>query len=72
MTKRLERIQYSAALAVSGAWRGTNIDKLYEELDWESLYYCRWYRRWPLFQAHHESIPNVFVSLSTTLKISQI
>ena len=32
MTKRLERIQYSAALAVSGAWRGTNIDRLYEEL----------------------------------------
>ena len=37
MTKRLERIQYSAALAVSGAWRGTNIDRLYEELGWESL-----------------------------------
>ena len=45
MTKRLERIQYSAALAVSGAWRGTNIDRLYEELGWESLYYHRWYRR---------------------------
>ena len=45
MTKRLERIQYSAALAVSGAWRGTNIDTLYEELGWESLYYRRWYRR---------------------------
>ena len=41
MTKRLERIQYSAALAVSGAWRGTNIDRLYEELGWESLYYHR-------------------------------
>ena len=45
MTKRLERIQYSSALAVSGAWRGTNIDRLYEELGWESLYYRRWYRR---------------------------
>ena len=31
-TKRLESTQYSAALAVSGAWRGTNTDKLYEEL----------------------------------------
>ena len=41
----MERIQYSAALAVSGAWRGTNIDGLYEELGWESLYYRRWYRR---------------------------
>ena len=45
MTKRLERIQCSAALAVSGAWRGTNIDRLYEKLGWESLYYLRWYRR---------------------------
>ena len=26
-TKRLESTQYSAALAVSGAWRGTNTDK---------------------------------------------
>ena len=38
MTKRLERIQYSAALAVSGAWSGTNIDSHYEELGWESQY----------------------------------
>ena len=44
-TKRLESTQYSAALAVSGACRGTNTDKLYEELDWEILYYRRWYRR---------------------------
>ena len=43
-TKRLEPTQYSAALAVSGAWRGTNTDKLYEELGWEILYYRRWYR----------------------------
>ena len=32
MIKRLERIQCSAALAVSGAWRGTNIDRLHGEL----------------------------------------
>ena len=44
-TKKLESIQYSAALAVSGAWRGTNTDKLYKELGWGILYYRRWYRR---------------------------
>ena len=44
-TKRFESTQYSAALAVSGAWRGTNTDKIYEELAWEILYYRRWYRR---------------------------
>ena len=45
LTKKLESIQYSAALAVSGAWRGTNKSKLYEELGWEYLYHRRWYRR---------------------------
>ena len=34
-TRRLESTQYSAAQAVSGAWRGTNTDKLYQELGWE-------------------------------------
>ena len=44
-TKRLESTQYSAAPAVSGAWPGTNTNKLYEELGWAILYYRRWYRR---------------------------
>ena len=44
-TKRLESTQYSAALAVSGAWRGTNTDKINEELGWEIICYRRWYRR---------------------------
>ena len=41
----LERTQYQAALAVSGAWKGTNLDKIYEELGWETLTYRRMYRR---------------------------
>ena len=44
-TKKLESVQYSAALAVSGAWKGTDMDRLYEELGWEPLYYRRWQRR---------------------------
>ena len=44
-TNKLEAIQYSAALAVSGAWHGTNRQKLYEELGLEPLYHRRWYRR---------------------------
>ena len=44
-TKKLETVQYSVALAVSGAWRGTNKCKLYKELGWEYLYHRRWYRR---------------------------
>ena len=30
----IESTQYQAALAVSGAWRGSNTSKLYEELGW--------------------------------------
>ena len=45
VTKRLEQTQYHAALAVTGAWRGTNRQKLYDELGWEELYHRRWYRR---------------------------
>ena len=44
-TKKLGTVQYSAALAVSGAWKGTNKCKLYKELGWEYLYHSRWYRR---------------------------
>ena len=41
----LESFQYSAALTVSGTWKGTNTDRIYEELGWEPLYYHRWQRR---------------------------
>ena len=41
----LERTQYQAALAVSGAWKGTNMNKIYEELGWESLNHRRMFRR---------------------------
>ena len=34
---KLERVQYQAALAVTGAWQGSNSSKLIEELGWESL-----------------------------------
>ena len=41
----LERTQYQAASAVSGAWKGTNRYKIYEELGWESLGQRRFFRR---------------------------
>ena len=47
--EKLESVQYSAALAVSGAWRGTSREKVYAELGWESLSLRRWRRRLTLF-----------------------
>ena len=35
--EKVERIQYQAALAVTGSWQGSNRSKLYEELGWEML-----------------------------------
>ena len=44
-TQRLDRTQYCAALAVTGAWRGTIRTRLCRELGWENLYHRRWCRR---------------------------
>ena len=37
LMEKVERVQYQAALAISGAWRGSSRSKLYEEFGWESL-----------------------------------
>ena len=42
-TKKPEASQYSAALTVSGAYRGTSKCKLDEEMGWVNLYHRRWY-----------------------------
>ena len=47
--EKLEQIQYSAALVITGAWKGTSREKLYYELGWESLNLRRWSRRLILF-----------------------
>ena len=45
-----ESIQYQAALAVTGAWQGTNRSKFYEEFGWETLSHRRMCRR--ILQVH--------------------
>ena len=47
--KKLELIQYNAALAITGAIRGSSREKLYQELSFESLQQRRWYRKLCLF-----------------------
>ena len=42
---KLESIQYNACLAITGAIRGTSKEKLYQELDLESLQLRRWFRK---------------------------
>ena len=45
LMEKVERIQYQAALAITGAWQGSNRSKLYDELGWECLSDRRWCRR---------------------------
>ena len=49
LMEKLEAVQYSAALAVTGTWRGTSCEKLNAELGWESLRSRSWSRRMTLF-----------------------
>ena len=46
---KIERVQYNAALAITGAIRGTSQTKLYSELGLESLKFRRWMRRLCMF-----------------------
>ena len=41
----IERVQYNAALAITGAIKGTSQLKTYKELGLESLKFRRWFRR---------------------------
>ena len=50
LMEKAERIQYQAALAVTGAWQGSSRSKLYEELGRECLSERRWCRR--ILQIH--------------------
>ena len=45
LMERIERVQYQAALAITGAWKGTSLNKIYDELGWETLTDRRWFHR---------------------------
>ena len=44
-SNKLETVQYNAALAITGAIKGTSHEKLYQELGLEYLQQRRWVRR---------------------------
>ena len=65
LMEKVERIQYLAALAVTGAWRGSSCSKLYDELGWESLSDRRWCKR--ILQTHKIVINKVPLYLNDKL-----
>ena len=50
LMKKIEGVQYQAALEITGTWKGSSRTKLYEELGWESLSDRRMSRR--ILQIH--------------------
>ena len=58
----IERVQYKAALIVSGCWQGTSRTKLYDELGWESLSDRRWVRRLTLFYKIQNGLAPLYLS----------
>ena len=45
LANKVESVQYNRTLAITGAIKGTSIEKLYQELGFESLKVRRWLRR---------------------------
>ena len=46
-------------MVVTGAWQGTNTEKIYEDLGWESLSKRRWFRRLiQIFKIQNNLTPN--------------
>ena len=48
-TQKIERIQYNAALVITGAIKETSQSKLYSKLGFESLKFRRWFRKLCIF-----------------------
>ena len=62
--KYLESIQYNAAIAITGAIRGTSSEKLFQELGLESLKSRRWLRKLCLFyKIFHKKSPSYLFQL---------
>ena len=52
----LKYTQYQFAFVVSRAWKGTNREKIHEELGWETLYQRRMFRHLMQFVATSPSL----------------
>ena len=69
--EKLESLQAQVGQAKTGAWKGTNRDKLNEELGWEPLHLRRWFRRLTVFyKIMHGLTPQYLVDPVPPLTLS--
>ena len=65
----IESFQYNAALAITGAIRGTSREKLYKELGFESLHDRRWFRKLCFYyKIRHNMCPLYLTELFPIMK----
>ena len=70
--QRLESLQYNAALAITGAIRGTSKEKLYNGLGLESLQNRRWYRKLSfLYKVIANKSPSYLFNMTPTKNTSR-
>ena len=62
LLSRIQSVQDNAAIAITGAIRGTSSEKLYQELGLESL---RWLRKLCLFYKIYNKSPSYLHNLTT-------
>ena len=71
LSQMIESVQYNAALAITGAIRGTSREKLYQELGLESLHDRRWYRKLCFYyKIMHNACPLYLMELLPIVKSS--
>ena len=71
--QKMESVQYNAALAITGAIRGTSMEKLYQELGLESLQQRRWYRKlYRFFKIYKNQSPNYLFGIIPTASRSYV
>ena len=69
--QKLESIQYNAALALTGAIRGSSREKLYQELGLESLQLRQWYRKLCCFyKISNKKAPGYLIDQIPTLNVT--
>ena len=68
-SQMIETVQYNAALAITGAIRGTSREKLYQELGFESLHDRRWFRKLCFYyKIRHNMCPLYLTELLPIMK----
>ena len=72
LSKRVEIVQYKAARIVTGAWKGTDRKKLYDDLGWETLSDRRTCRKLMLlYEIQKEKFPQYLSAIVDEQQIGQ-